>query len=104
MKKWNLFHSLYCTRTKRLEIIAVGNEILKVNTLRSYFDLDLETLFCGSLDIIDRTEKDGGCTFNHNSLRVVNIFGSKEALAYFIHVSMINNVLHFILFPWKLFN
>ena len=54
---------------KRLETIAVGNEKLKVNTLRSHF----ETLFCGSLDIIDRTEKDGGCTFNHNSLRVVNI-------------------------------
>ena len=61
---------------KRLETIAVGNEKLKVNTLRSDFDLDLETLFCGSLDIIDRSEKDGGCTFNHNSLRVVNNIGS----------------------------
>ena len=78
---------------KRLETIAVGNEKLKVNTLRSYFDLDLETLFCGSLDKLDRTKKDGGCTFNHNSLRVVNIFGSKEVLAYFIHVNMINNCL-----------
>ena len=54
LKESNLLNSLYCTRTKRLEIIAVGNEILKVNTLRSHFDLDLETLFCGSLDIIDR--------------------------------------------------
>ena len=62
---------------KRLETIAVGNEKLKVNTLRSHSDLDLETLFCGSLDKLDRTKKDGGCTFNHNSLRVVNIFGSK---------------------------
>ena len=86
MKKWNLFHSLYCTRTKRLEIIVVGNEILKVNTLRSYFDLDLEILFCGSLDIIDRTAKDGGCTFNHNSLRVVNIF-EREALSFMSYIS-----------------
>ena len=33
------------------------SSLLKVNTLRSYIDLDLETLFCGSLDIIDCTEK-----------------------------------------------